>query len=92
LIDATLKHVMPPIALPTKPYMERASELWTKLKLPPISFQAPWHGYTLGDWQDSWEAFAQNAVSGQWEANGIDTFARRRGGLKPETPVRSVED
>jgi UbiD family decarboxylase len=92
LIDATLKHVMPPIALPAKPYMERARELWTQLKLPPISFQAPWHGYALGDWQDSWETFAQNAVAGKWEANGADTFARRRGGLKPETPVRSVED
>lgn len=91
LIDATLKHVMPPIALPAKPYMERALELWTMLKLPPISFQAPWHGYQLGDWRDSWEAFAQNATAGKWEANGADTFARRRGGMKPETPVRSLE-
>ena len=70
LIDATLKHVMPPIALPAKPYMERARELWNKLNLPPISFQAPWHGYQLGDWRDSWEAFAQNATSGKWEDNG----------------------
>jgi 4-hydroxy-3-polyprenylbenzoate decarboxylase len=91
LIDATLKHVMPPIALPAKPYMERARELWIKLKLPPISFQAPWHGYQLGDWRDSWETFAQNATAGKWEENGADTFARRRGGLKPETSVRSVE-
>jgi 4-hydroxy-3-polyprenylbenzoate decarboxylase len=92
LIDATLKHIMPPVALPAKQYMERARELWTKLKLPPISFQAPWHGYQLGDWRDSWETFAQNATAGKWEANGADTFARRRGGVKPETPVRSVED
>ncbi|HEX4411335.1 MAG TPA: UbiD family decarboxylase [Xanthobacteraceae bacterium] len=91
LIDATLKHVMPPIALPTKEYMERARDLWTKLKLPPVSFQAPWHGYQLGDWRDSWETFAQNAVAGKWEENGADTFARRRGGVKPETPVRSIE-
>ena len=91
LIDATRKFVMPPVALPTKPYMERARELWTKLKLPPISFQAPWYGYQLGDWRDSWEVFAQNAVSGNWEANGADTLARRRGGMKPETSVRSLE-
>lgn len=91
LIDATLKHVMPPIALPAKAYMERARELWTKLKLPPIAFQAPWHGYQLGDWRDSWEAFAQNATAGKWEENGANTFARRRGGMKPETPVRSIE-
>jgi hypothetical protein len=91
LIDATLKFVMPPVALPTKPYMERARELWIKLNLPPISFQAPWYGYQLGDWRDSWEGFAQNAVSGNWEANGANTLARRRGGMKPETSVRSVE-
>jgi UbiD family decarboxylase len=91
LIDATLKHVMPPIALPAKAYMEHARELWTKLKLPPVSFQAPWHGYQLGDWRDSWEAFAQNATAGKWEENGVNTFARRRGGVKPETPVRSIE-
>jgi 4-hydroxy-3-polyprenylbenzoate decarboxylase len=91
LIDATLKHVMPPIALPAKAYMERARELWTKLKLPPISFQAPWYGYQLGDWRDSWETFAQNATAGKWEENGANTFSRRRGGMKPETPVRSIE-
>ena len=92
LIDATLKHVMPPIALPAKAYMEHARELWNKLKLPPISFQSPWHGYQLGDWRDSWEEFAQNAVAGKWEINGANTFARQRGGMKPETPVRSLED
>ena len=91
LIDATLKHVMPPVALPAKAYMERARDLWNKLKLPPISFQAPWHGYQLGDWRDSWEEFAQNATAGKWEVNGADTLARRRGGMKPETPVRSLE-
>jgi UbiD family decarboxylase len=91
LIDATLKHVMPPIALPAKPYMERARELWNKLNLPPISFQAPWHGYQLGDWSDSWETFAQNATAGKWQENGANTLARRRGGMKPETPVRSIE-
>jgi hypothetical protein len=72
--------------------MEHARELWNKLKLPPISFQSPWHGYQLGDWRDSWEEFAQNAVAGKWEINGANTFARQRGGMKPETPVRSLED
>jgi 4-hydroxy-3-polyprenylbenzoate decarboxylase len=91
LIDATLKHAMPPIALPTKPYMERAEELWNKLKLPALKFQAPWHGYALGDWSDMWEEFAQNATQGEWEKNGANTLSRRRGGLTPETPTRSVE-
>ena len=91
LIDATLKHVMPPIALPAKPYMERAQQLWNQLNLAPINFQAPWHGYALGDWNDRWEEFAQNAVNGAWEKNGENTLSRRRGGLTPETPTRSVE-
>ena len=82
---------MPPIALPAKPYMERAQEIWNRLKLPPIAFQAPWHGYSLGDWSDTWEKFAQNATAGKWEENGANTLARRRGGLTPETSVRSVE-
>ena len=91
LIDATLKHVMPPVALPARPFMERAQELWEGLQLPRISFQAPWHGYALGDWNDGWETFAENATAGKWEENGMDTLARRRGGLKPETSVREVE-
>jgi 4-hydroxy-3-polyprenylbenzoate decarboxylase len=91
LIDATLKHPMPPIALPAQPFMERAHEIWNRLNLPPIEFQAPWHGYQLGDWNDAWETFARNAVNGDWEKNGDNTLARRRGGLKPETSVRKVE-
>jgi 4-hydroxy-3-polyprenylbenzoate decarboxylase len=91
LIDATLKHVMPPIALPAQPYMERGREIWARLNLPFISFQAPWHGYPLGDWSDAGEKFAVKATEGKWEENGLDTLARRRGGIKPETPVRSLE-
>ncbi len=91
LIDATLKHAMPPVALPAREFMERATELWGRLGLPPLALRPPWHGYTLGDWSDAWEAFARNAVAGDWEKNGLDTFARRRGGLTPETPVRAVE-
>ena len=91
LIDATLKHAMPPVALPAKEFMERAVSLWEKLGLPPLALRPPWHGYTLGDWSDAWEAFARNAVAGDWEKNGLDTLGRRRGGLTPETPVRAVE-
>jgi hypothetical protein len=31
-------------------------------------------------------------VTGEWETSGTETFARRRGGLTPETPAREVED
>jgi UbiD family decarboxylase len=91
LIDATLKQKAPPLALPAREFMERARGIWEELKLPSLTPQPPWHGYSLGDWADDWETFARRAVKGEWEANGADTFARRRGGVTPETPVREVE-
>ncbi len=91
LIDATLKHSAPPLALPAREFMERAKAIWEDLKLPALTPQPPWHGYSLGDWADDWETFARRAVRGEWEANGRDTFARRRSGVTPETPVRAVE-
>ncbi|MFL6797660.1 MAG: UbiD family decarboxylase [Xanthobacteraceae bacterium] len=91
LIDATLRHAAPPLALPTRAFMERAQTIWKELGLPALSPQAPWHGYSLGDWSAAWDGYAERAVAGEWGENGIDTFARRRGGLTPETPVREVE-
>ena len=89
LIDATLKHPMPPLALPARVHMEHARALWEKLGLPPLETSAPWHGYTLGDWSDTWEQFAQRAVAGDWEQNGRATLARQKTGLDPETPISS---
>ncbi len=91
LIDATLKYAMAPLALPAREFMERAQALWKELGLPNITPHSPWHGYSLGDWNDSWEGFARNAVDGSWATNGEETWRRRRGGLKPETPARTVE-
>jgi UbiD family decarboxylase len=92
LIDATLKHTMPPLALPAQEYMENARAIWEELGLPAIKPQAPWHGYSLGDWDDAWDVFARRAVMGTWEDSGMETLARRRSGLTPETPVREVEE
>jgi UbiD family decarboxylase len=91
LIDATLKHDMPPLALPAEPYMRRAKAIWEELGLPALSPQPPWSGYSLGDWDALWTGFAEAAVAGEWRANGEQTFARRRGGMKPETPARKIE-
>jgi 4-hydroxy-3-polyprenylbenzoate decarboxylase len=88
LIDATRKRPMPPLALPTKAYMERARALWDELGLPALAVQSPWHGYPLGEWTDTWEMFAVRAAAGDWEQNGFETLARQRTGLMPETPVR----
>jgi 4-hydroxy-3-polyprenylbenzoate decarboxylase len=91
LIDATLKHDMPPLALPRQEFMERALMLWKEFKLPPITPQSPWHGYSLGDWDDQYDVYALRAVEGRWAESGNETIERRRAGLIPETPVRSVE-
>ena len=92
LIDATLKHPAPPLALPAREFMERARTVWQELDLPALTPQPPWHGYSLGEWSASWDVYAQRAVAGQWQQSGDETFARRRAGLIPETPVREVEE
>src|ERR1700732_1242850 len=92
LIDATLKHPMPPLALPPPELMERARVVWEELGLTCPAPQPPWHGYDLGDWAAVLGGYARRAVEGAWETTGAETFARRRGGLTPETPVRDVED
>jgi len=91
LIDATQKYPLPPLALPTREYMEKARTLWEELKLPALTPKGPWHGYTLGDWNDTWERFAQRTVVGDWEANGLETLKRRRDDLNPETPTARHE-
>jgi 4-hydroxy-3-polyprenylbenzoate decarboxylase len=91
LIDATQKHAMAPLALPAREYMEGARAIWNELGLPTLTAKAPWHGYTLGDWTQSWERFARRATAGDWEQNGNETLARQRGDVTPETPVRKVE-
>src|SRR5215831_19814817 len=91
LIDATLKHSAPPLALPAREFMERARAIWQELELPALAPQPPWHGYSLGDWSQTWDLHAERAVAGKWQQSGEETFARRRAGLIPETPVREVE-
>ena len=91
LIDATLKQDMPPLALPRREFMERALTLWKELDLPPITPQPPWHGYSLGDWDEHYDIYAQRAVEGRWAESGNETIKRRRGGLIPEIPVRDAE-
>ena len=91
MIDATLKHDMTPLALPAEEFMSRARDIWNELGLPSIVPQSPWHGYQLGDWTEEWTGFADAAVAGDWRENGESTYARRRGNLRPETRVKSVD-
>jgi UbiD family decarboxylase len=92
LIDATQKEPDPPISLPKREFMERARAIWDELGLPKLKPQSPWHGYSLGDWDAVWDTYAGRAVTGKWEETGKESFARRRGGLTPETPVKDVKE
>lgn len=87
---ATLKGDMPPLALPAAEYMTKARAIWEELGLPRIVPQSPWHGYELGDWDAAYTVFAEAAVAGDWRKSGEQTYGRRHGGLKPETPVREA--
>ena len=92
LIDATMKSPMPPLALPTRPYMEAGRTLWEKLGLPELRPETPWHGYSLGDWSKAWENAAERAAAGDWLENGRRTLERQiPADVPPETSVRDVE-
>ena len=91
LIDATLKQPHAAAGAAAREYMERARRIWKELGLPAITPQPPWHGYSLGDWDEHYDIYARRAVEGRWAESGSETIKRRRGGLAPETPARSVE-
>tara|TARA_B100000886_G_scaffold333334_1_gene287160 strand:+ start:3606 stop:5276 length:1671 start_codon:yes stop_codon:yes gene_type:complete len=90
LIDATLKGDMPPIALPKKEYMENAKALWEKLNLPPLKPESPWHGYSLGDWNEEWDTMAKRAADGDYLENGRRSAQYRRSDVSPNTSVRDM--
>ena len=81
---------MPPLALPTRPFMEKAAEIWKELELPALSPEMPWYGPNLGDWSDRWEQMARRAVEGDYAENGRLTAQQTERGLKPGTPLRQV--
>ena len=90
LIDATMKSPMPPLALPTKPYMEAGKALWEKLGLPELRPESPWHGYSLGDWNSKWEAMARRATDGDYLINGERTAQLKQKLEDPQVSIRDV--
>jgi 4-hydroxy-3-polyprenylbenzoate decarboxylase len=91
LMDATMKSVMPPLALPTQPFMERSKAIWEELGLPKLRPQSPWFGYTLGDWLPQWEQAAQRAATGRYLENGAISLKQQRNDVKAETKFRPTE-
>lgn len=93
LINATLKEPYPPLALPTRPFMERAKDLWEELGLPKLEPESPWFGYTMGDWSDELEAEAQLAVRGEHFQTGAKQAQRRLPpSLHSDLPVANYSD
>ncbi|HLI19865.1 MAG TPA: UbiD family decarboxylase [Stellaceae bacterium] len=88
LMDATAKGDMPPLALPKREYMERAQKIWEKLGLPALRPEAPWYGYSLGDWLPEWDRAAERAATGRYLENGRISAQQKRKGVKPETKFR----
>jgi UbiD family decarboxylase len=91
LIDATMKEDFPPISLPKREYMERAKQIWEELGLPPLKPQAPWFGYTLGEWPDELERAAQLAVQSDYFRTGEELAKRRRSDVPMNTEVRDLK-
>lgn len=88
LMDATMKGDMPPLALPTKEYMERSKVIWEELGLPKLRPQSPWFGYSLGDWLPVWDAAAKRAAEGNYLENGKISKTQMRNDVKAETKFR----
>ena len=77
LINATLKAAFPPVSLPAREYMENAKKIWEELGLPRLKPQAPWFGYSLGDWNQELTEEARLAVEGKCYETGEKVSARR---------------
>jgi 3-polyprenyl-4-hydroxybenzoate decarboxylase len=92
LFDATLKEDFPPISLPKKEYMENAKVIWEELGLPELKPQTPWHGYSLGDWDEEFDVMAKRAVESDYFKTGEIIAQRRRNDLAMNTEVRSLKD
>jgi 4-hydroxy-3-polyprenylbenzoate decarboxylase len=92
LIDATLKEDFPPISLPKREYMERAKAIWEELGLPKLKPEAPWFGYSLGEWSADLDEAAARAVAGDYFETGALLEARRRSDVAMNTEVRRVTE
>ena len=91
LVDATMKHSMPPLALPKREYMENAKALWERLGLPPLRPESPWFGYSLGDWDDEWDRNALAATRGDWMSRDESYRQRQRNDVAPNSSSRITE-
>jgi len=76
---ATLKHPMPPLALPKREFMEEGrGAIWEELRLPALNAMSPWHGlHARRVERQLGEVRAGGPRPGDWELNGIETGKKR---------------
>jgi UbiD family decarboxylase len=92
LIDATLKENFPPISLPKREYMERAKVIWEELGLPKLKPEAPWFGYSLGEWSPEFDQAAERATRGDYFQSDKELRKRRRKDVRMNAEVRTVNE
>jgi 4-hydroxy-3-polyprenylbenzoate decarboxylase len=71
--------------------MERAKVIWEELGLPKLKPEAPWFGYSLGEWPAHMDEAARRAVRGEYLETGAQLEKRRRKDVRMNTEVRNVE-
>jgi UbiD family decarboxylase len=79
LMNATKKENLPPLSLPKKEYMEHSKQLWEELDLPRLRPEWPWHGFSMGEWDERNDAMAQRAVKGDYFITGEEQIEQRVG-------------
>ena len=66
--------------------------LWEELGLPKLKPQSPWFGYSLGEWNQEFDAMAARATAGDYFDNAESLEARRRSDVAMNTEVRRVDE
>ena len=87
LVNATLKGIYAPVALPKREFMENARAIWERLGLPALTPQQPWHGYDLGFWPEELAKQAERAVKGDYFVTGEIIAQQRRNDVEMNTPI-----
>jgi hypothetical protein len=87
LINAMIKGIFPPIALPKREFMENARIIWERLGLPALKPEAPWFGSDLGFWPAELERQAQMAVRSEYFELGAELAQQRRRDVAMNTPI-----
>lgn len=86
LINAMLKRPYPPVSLPAKEFMEHAKQIWEELGLPALKPEAPWHGYSLGQWPEEFAAEAARAAASEYWQTGEELLKKRRNDARMNDP------